>query len=865
MLSPKLEKIKRFIEAFAKQQRHEFILTEHLLFGLLHDSEVKQVLHELDLTQAEILGLKEQLRAYFDSYINPATHEIEKPIYSQASERVIRRAIVQLQSSGQERLVESTDFLAALMSERDSYAVSLLLMLGVDRTGMLRQLSHRKRQTAENTAEENSEKDPKTQKTPKPKNPLEAYAQNLNEKAQNGKIDPLIGRQAEILRVAQILCRRRKNNPLLVGDPGVGKTAIAEGLAWLIVQGRVADALKNATVYSLNAGALVAGTKFRGDFEARMKALLDALRGRPDAILFIDEIHTIIGAGGASEGNMDMSNLIKPALANGELRCIGSTTFSEYRQVFEKDSALSRRFQKIDVKEPSVDETVRILEGLKAQYESHHGVVYDKEALLAAVNLSVKHLHERFLPDKAIDVIDEAGARARLGAMDGISTEVATQITAEMPTEIATETATNAATKETTKNITEVSADAQASENISTQAALQDTPKSELEPVDETFNKDTPNHVNDVSEDTKNQDVLSQADTDNQANDQAETPKDSAKELTSPIVIDVAAIEAVVSSMARIPPASVSKDELAALKTLGADLSRMVFGQEDAITRLVDAITLSKAGLKAQEKPIGSFLFAGPTGVGKTEIARQLSFSLGVELIRFDMSEYMEAHAVSRLIGSPPGYVGHDKGGLLTEKVHQTPHCILLLDELEKAHPDIFNILLQVMDHGKLTDNNGREVSFRQVVLIMTTNVGADSMSRTSMGFTHQDHSSDNSEALKRAFSPEFRNRLDAVVQFSPLGKEAIALVVDKFLMQLQTLLDDKEVQLVVDEAARAYLAEKGYDPLMGARPMARLIDDEIKKPLAQAILFGELSCGGRAVVGMTEETLTLTYTPKSA
>lgn len=741
MLSPELEKTREWIEQYVQDSQHEVLMTEHILLGLTHNESAKVVLIGLE---ADIESIQGRLQYYFDKYVERQPLSSDGISYSLASERVFKRAVIHLQQSGQNRLVEGADLLVSLLGERDSYAAQVLNEHGISRLKVLRYLSHniiKQTETTEPDLSQDSEKSPKKPKT----SPLQEFAQNLNERVMNGKIDPLIGRENEIERVAQILCRRRKNNPLLVGDPGVGKTAIAEGLAWLIVQGKSIDALKEATIYSLDMGALVAGTKFRGEFEARIKELLEAIKEKPNAILFIDEIHTVIGAGAASQGTLDVSNLIKPALANGELRCIGSTTFSEYRHVFEKDSALSRRFQKIDIIEPSIEDTIAILQGLKSKYEDYHGVSYTDDALKSAAELSAKHIHERQLPDKAIDVIDEAGARWRL-----------------------TKAESN--------------------------------------------------------------------------------------------VIDTTMIETIVANIARIPPKTVSKDELDSLKTLENDLKRMVFGQDEAVKRLSDVITLSKAGLKSTEKPIGSFMFAGPTGVGKTEIAKQLAFGLGVPLIRFDMSEYMEAHTVSRLIGSPPGYVGHDKGGLLTDKVQQTPYCVLLLDELEKAHPDVFNILLQIMDYGKLTDNNGREVLFRQVILIMTTNVGAENISRASMGFTHQDHTGDNVEAMKKVFSPEFRNRLDATVQFSPLDERAIAKVVDKFLLQLQEMLDDKQVIMTVSDNARSYLAKKGYDKSMGARPMARLIDDELKKPLAHELLFGVLVGGGSVLVDVVEDRLVLSF-----
>ena len=600
-----------------------------------------------------------------------------------------------------------------------------------------------------------------------------------------------------------------------MGDPGVGKTSIAEGLAWLIVNDKAPKPLSGCVVYSLDIGALIAGTKYRGDFEKRMKALLDALKAKPNAILFIDEIHMIIGAGSSMSSNMDVSNLIKPALASGELRCIGSTTFTEYRQVFEKDHALSRRFQKVDVNEPSIDETIDILRGLKKQYEKFHNVSYTDQALQSAVNLAVKHIHERFLPDKAIDVIDEAGAFVRL------------QKQAENHVESGVDS--------------NQSTDTVANDKLSNQPVVDEDAL-----VDDL---DVSHAADGVVEPEA---MLSEAD--NQVIDAAQQG--------GQVVIDVPQIEYIISKIARIPPKSVSTDDKSVLQNLESNLKHLVFGQDEAIKNLADAIKLSRAGLKPDDKPIGSFMFAGPTGVGKTEVSRQLANLLGIELVRFDMSEYMEAHTASRLIGAPPGYVGFDQGGLLTEKINQFPHCVLLLDEIEKAHPDVFNLLLQVMDHGSLTDNNGRTSSFKQVILIMTTNVGADSISRNSMGFTKQDHSRDNSEAMKRMFTPEFRNRLDAIIQFNPLDQNVIVSVVDKFLVELQAQLDDKKVVLEIDDAVRNYLAEKGYDRLMGARPMNRLIQDEIKKPLAEQILFGDLVNGGTVSIRMNADKTAIELVP---
>lgn len=727
MFSPDFEIVRKRIEIFTKKNRHEFITVEHLLLGLINDQAVKDMLDDFGVDVSE---LSDALKIYLSDYVPKTADDNARVKPTKSCERVLQRAIWHHQSGGIERQIDCMDVLVGIFSEKDSQALHLLQAREVSKLRVLRYISHNKKDEVESSQTPSENKEPA-----KSKNPLEEFATNLNERAKKGRIDPLIGRDAEIERTAQVLCRRRKNNPLLVGEAGVGKTAIAEGLAWLIVNGRAPKPLADTVIYSLEVGSLVAGTKFRGDFENRMKALLEALKEQPNAVLFIDEIHTMIGAGSTMNSSMDMSNLIKPALSNGELRCIGSTTFNEYRQIFEKDHALSRRFQKIDVVEPSVTDTVSILKGLKERYEKHHHVQYTDEALEAAAALSARYIQDRLLPDKAIDVMDEAGARTRL-----------------------------------------------------VQAA-----------------KD----------------------------DEAAT------------VIDVPAIEEVVAKIARIPPKSVSKDDKDTLKNLERNLKHVIFGQDEAIETLSDAIKLARAGLKPTDKPIGAFMFAGPTGVGKTEVCKQLAFALGVEFVRFDMSEYMEAHTASRLIGSPPGYVGFDQGGLLTEKIHKHPHSVLLLDEIEKAHPDVFNLLLQVMDHGTLTDNNGRSVSFRQVILIMTTNVGAESISRASMGFTHQDHSADNADALKRTFTPEFRNRLDAIVNFAPLDESVITSVVDKFIIELQAQLDDKNVVIEIDDEARAYLAKKGYDKLMGARPMGRLIQNEIKKVLAEMILFGELVDGG--------------------
>lgn len=734
MLSQSLQNTKAWIEAYAKKAQHEMVLTEHILLGLLHNDDALATLQHLSV---ETDVLKEAIDNYLTKFIPSKPNQ--KISYSMAAERVFRRLFLHMQHKMDDKKAEGSDLLVSLLAEKESHAVKLLNEYGITRLKLLRHLSHQKQSTQKSASDKHEHQDP-----------LSLYTQNLNEKADTAQ--PLVGRHDELLRLTQVLCRRRKNNPLLVGDAGVGKTAIVEGLAKLITMGEVAKPLQSVTIYALDMAALLAGTKFRGDFEERMKALLEALKTK-NAILFVDEIHMIIGAGSATQSSIDLSNLIKPALASGELSCIGATTFGEYRNIFEKDAALSRRFQKIDVGEPSTQETIEILQGLKRIYEQHHGVVYTDEALQAAVGLSIRHLPEQKLPDKALDVMDEAGSACRI-------------------------------------------------------AASYDT------------------------------------------NDAAQ------KELK----IDIKAIEQTVARLAKVETLHISQDETPKLKNLKSALKSSVFGQDEAISRVCDAILLAKAGLKSYEKPIGSFLFSGPTGVGKTEIAKQLAKHLGLPLVRFDMSEYMEAHTVSRLLGSPPGYVGHDKGGLLTEKIHQNPYAVLLLDELEKAHPDVFNILLQVMDDGRLTDNNGRQVQFGQTIIIMTTNVGAEQASRASLGFTEQNHAKDTNAILKKAFSPEFRNRLDAIVQFGALSQEALLKVVDKFLQELVLMLREKQVLIDIDEAVRHYLVKKGYDPLLGARPMARLIDDEIKKPLAHAILFGELTQGGQVKIELGDDCLTINY-----
>ena len=810
MLSLELQSTLRLVVTLAKQRAHEYLTVEHLLLALL---ENENAVEALVACAVNVDQLGKDLTQYIDEHTPTVDiNEDYSPQPTRSFDRILQRAIFHVQSVASSRLVEGSDLLVSMFSEHDTYAVYLLKKQGVTRLELTQYLSHGQDKKVRDklTSVETEETGEKANK-----DPLTEFTINLNQKASTGGTDPLIGRQAEIERTAQILCRRRKNNPLLVGDPGVGKTSIAEGLAWLIVNDKAPKPLSGCVVYSLDIGALIAGTKYRGDFEKRMKALLDALKAKPNAILFIDEIHMIIGAGSSMSSNMDVSNLIKPALASGELRCIGSTTFTEYRQVFEKDHALSRRFQKIDVNEPSINETIDILRGLKKQYEKFHNVSYTDQALQSAVHLAVKHIHERFLPDKAIDVIDEAGAFVRL------------QKQAENQVESSVDS--------------NQSVDAVANDKLSNQPV-----------VDEDALVDDLDASHAADGVVEPEAMLSEAD--NKVIDAAQQDGE--------VVIDVPQIEYIISKIARIPPKSVSTDDKSVLQNLESNLKHLVFGQDEAIKNLADAIKLSRAGLKPDDKPIGSFMFAGPTGVGKTEVSRQLANLLGIELVRFDMSEYMEAHTASRLIGAPPGYVGFDQGGLLTEKINQFPHCVLLLDEIEKAHPDVFNLLLQVMDHGSLTDNNGRTSSFKQVILIMTTNVGADSISRNSMGFTKQDHSRDNSEAMKRMFTPEFRNRLDAIIQFNPLDQNVIVSVVDKFLVELQAQLDDKKVVLEIDDEVRNYLAEKGYDRLMGARPMNRLIQDEIKKPLAEQILFGDLVNGGTVSIRMNADKTAIELVP---
>ncbi len=729
----------------ARAKHHEFMTVEHLLLSLTSNDAAKEVLVACG---AEVERLSKDLQDFVDS-TTPLLPEGDTDRETQPTlgfQRVLQRAVFHVQSSGKSE-VTGANVLVAIFSEQESQAVYFLKQQNIARIDVVNFISHGISKLSGEQEEAESENLEEESGTESSSAALDNYATNLNKLAKEGKIDPLIGRDEELLRCIQILSRRRKNNPLLVGESGVGKTAIAEGLAKRIVDNQIPEIMKEAVVYSLDMGALLAGTKYRGDFEKRFKALLAELKRQPKAILFIDEIHTIIGAGAASGGVMDASNLLKPLLSGGQLRCMGSTTFNEFRGIFEKDSALARRFQKIDVVEPSVEDTYKILKGLKTQFEEHHHLKYTDKALRAASELADRYIRDRHMPDKAIDVIDEVGAGQQLLA---------------------------------------------------------------------------------VSKRKK--------------------------------VIQVADVEKVVAKIARIPSRSVNVDDKKLLQNLDKNMKMMVFGQDEAITGLANAIKLSRAGLKAPEKPIGSFLFAGPTGVGKTEVTRQLAHVMGMELVRFDMSEYMEAHTVSRLIGAPPGYVGYDQGGLLTEAVNKTPHCVLLLDEIEKAHPDVFNLLLQVMDHGTLTDNNGRKTDFRHVVLIMTTNAGAEASSRRSIGFNEQNHTTDAMEVIRKQFTPEFRNRLDAIIQFAALGKDVIGHVVDKFLTELQAQLDDKKVVIYATDAAREWLSEHGYDPQMGARPMARLIQEKVKKPLAEMILFGELADkGGTVKIDLLDDEIGLT------
>ncbi len=740
MLSQELEFSLNSAFQSAREKRHEFITVEHLLMALLDNPSALRVLRACG---GNLEDLRRHLVAYLDEQVPrlPPNSKVDtQPTIG--FQRVIQRAVLHVQGVGKKE-VTGANVLVAMYGEKESHAVYFLHKQNISRFDVVNYISHGiSKVTGENAGELPANEEGE-EAAPAERKPLDVFCLNLNEHARAGKIDPLIGREKEVERTIQVLCRRRKNNPLYVGEAGVGKTAIAEGLAKKIVDGEVPAVLARSTIYALDLGALLAGTKYRGDFEKRLKAVLAQLKKQEGAVLFIDEIHTIIGAGAASGGAMDASNLLKPVLSSGDLKCIGSTTYQEYRNIFEKDRALSRRFQKIDVTEPSVEETVEILRGLKNRFESHHGVRYTQQALRTAVELSARYINDRHLPDKAIDVIDEAGASQQL-----------------------------------------------------------------LPPA---RRKKT---------------------------------------------IGVHDIETIVAKMARIPPKTVSTSDREALMTLERDLKIVVFGQDEAIAALATAVKMSRSGLGHPEKPIGSYLFSGPTGVGKTEVTRQLASVLGLELIRFDMSEYMERHTVSRLIGAPPGYVGFDQGGLLTEAVTKHPHAVLLLDEIEKAHTDVFNLLLQVMDHGTLTDNNGRKADFRNVIIVMTTNAGAQQIARTSMGFTAQDHSGDDLQEIKKLFSPEFRNRLDAVIQFKPLDEQTIGHVVNKFILELESQLADKHVTIDLDEGARRWLARHGHDPAMGARPMARIIQERIKRPLADELLFGRLSGGGHVKVTGSDEGL---------
>jgi len=734
-----------FVEA--RQKRHEFITVEHLLLTMLDNASAAQVLRACG---ADIDELRKILSDFIATHtpITPGNEEVDtQPTVG--FQRVIQRAILHVQSTNKKE-VTGANILVALFGEKDSHAVYFLTQRNINRLDVVNYIAHGIDKTKPGMPTK-PQGDTEPEQEQSPGSALKSYTLDLNAHALSGKIDPLIGRETELERVIQTLCRRRKNNPLLVGEAGVGKTAIAEGLAKLIVESKVPEILQNAHVYALDMGSLLAGTKYRGDFEQRLKAVLKELADTPNTILFIDEIHTLIGAGAASGGTMDASNLLKPALSSGQLKCIGATTYQEYRGIFEKDHALSRRFQKIDVPEPSVEQAIAILRGLKSRFEEHHNVKYSASAITSAVELSARFINDRHLPDKAIDVLDEAGAAQRI------------------------------------------------------------------------------------------------------------LPKSKQKK-----VIGKHEIEEIIAKIARIPPRTVSSDDRNTLKTLDRDLKAVVFGQNKAIDALSTAIKMSRSGLGNPQKPIGSFLFSGPTGVGKTEVARQLAYAMGMPLHRFDMSEYMERHAVSRLIGAPPGYVGFDQGGLLTEAISKQPHAVLLLDEIEKAHPDIFNILLQVMDHGTLTDNNGRKADFRNVVIIMTTNAGAEELNKTNIGFTQNSASGDEMADIKRTFTPEFRNRLDGIISFAPLDHEVILRVVDKFLMQLEEQLHEKKVEAVFTDALKDYLAQHGFDPKMGARPMARLIQDTIRSALADELLFGKLASGGKVTVDVKDGKVGLEFTEEA-
>ena len=750
MLSANLEKSLHRALGLSGEHRHEYATLEHLLLALTEDQDSMAVLRACDVN---IDRLRRDLEVYIDDELTDIVAEEEVEAQPTASfQRVLQRAAIHVQSSGREK-VTGANILVAMFAERESYAVYFLQEQDMSRLDAVNYISHgiaKVPEFSETRHLHGVEEEEEDEESKVEKEAYEVYCVHLNEKAEQGKIDPLIGRDAEIERTIQVLCRRTKNNPLYVGEPGVGKTALAEGLARRIVHGEVPDVLNGVSIYALDMGALLAGTRYRGDFEERLKAVITGLEAREHAVLFIDEIHTVVGAGATSGGSMDASNLLKPALASGQMRCIGSTTYKEYRNHFEKDRALLRRFQKVDVNEPSLEDAVKILRGLKPYYEKHHKVRYTAEAIRTAVELSDRYIGDRKLPDKAIDVVDEAGAAQML------------------------------------------------------------------------------------------------------------RPKSRRKK-----VISVKDVEAVVAKIARIPPRNVSADDKAVLKTLARDLKTMVFGQDKAISALSSAIKLSRAGLREPEKPVGNYLFSGPTGVGKTEVARQLALQLGIELIRFDMSEYMERHSVSRLIGAPPGYVGFDQGGLLTDAVDQHPHSVLLLDEVEKAHPDLFNVLLQIMDYGKLTDHSGKSIDFRNVTLIMTTNAGASELVKPAVGFERQTRVGDDEEAINRTFTPEFRNRLDTIISFAALSPATMGKVVDKFILELENQLADREVSIVLDVPVRAWLAEKGHDEKFGARPLARVIQDHVKRPLAEELLFGKLAKGGTVRVKVAAGKLAFSY-PKS-
>nr|CAA6828900.1 MAG: ATP-dependent Clp protease ATP-binding subunit ClpA [uncultured Thiotrichaceae bacterium] len=754
MLSTEVENSINILFRDARDSHHEFVTVEHLLLAMLENPSAADVMRACSV---DIPVLRQKLQSFINENTPLIPEDEERDVQPTLGfQRVIHRAVYSAQSSRKGEVTGDT-VLVAIFGEPDSHAVYFLGQCDVARLDVVNFVSHgiRKDEHLSDFHDDAGSEMQGTEGEPgqvegeaePQQSPLDKFASNLNELATDGKIDPLIGRDHEVERTVQVLCRRRKNNPLLVGEAGVGKTAIAEGLARRIVDEEVPEVLADATIYSLDMGALLAGTKYRGDFEKRLKAVINQIQGEDHAILFIDEIHTIIGAGATSGGTMDASNLIKPVLSSGDLKCIGSTTFQEYHSIFEKDRALARRFQKIDVNEPTVEETIDILKGLKSRFEEHHEVKYTQPALKAAAELAERYITDRHLPDKAIDVIDEAGANRRL------------------------------------------------------------------------------------------------------------KPANSRKK-----TINVTDIEEIVAKIARIPPKTVSNSDMEILKNLERDLKMVIFGQDDAIGQLTAAIKMARSGLREEIRPIGSFLFAGPTGVGKTEVTKQLALRMGIEMLRFDMSEYMERHTVSRLIGAPPGYVGYDEGGLLTGAVNKQPHAVLLLDEIEKAHPDVFNLLLQIMDHGTLTDSTGRKVDFRNVILVMTSNAGAENISRKSLGFTKQDHTSDAMEAVKRTFTPEFRNRLDGVIQFNSLTPEVVSSVVDKFIIKLEAQLEAKKVTIKIDEKGRAWMAEKGFDPLMGARPMERVIQEHIKRPLADALLFGELADGGHVEVTESDGELVLSY-----